>query len=71
MRIEVYDGNGNLVEVEEAPDRPLFGVEVLATLLAVTGALTVEDAANAVGQTPDALIAEAEAWGIAAKIKEK
>ena len=36
----------------------------LATLLAVVGSLTVEDAANAVGLTPADLVAEAQAWHI-------
>lgn len=67
MRVETYDGNGNLLAVEEVPDRPLFGVEVVATLLAVTGVLTVEDAANSVHLEPAALIAEAEAWAVAAQ----
>jgi 1,6-anhydro-N-acetylmuramate kinase len=35
---------------------------VLATLLAVLEITTVQDAANAVGLTPEDLIAEAEAW---------
>jgi hypothetical protein len=34
----------------------------LATLLAVLEVATVQDAANAVGLTPDDLIAEAQAW---------
>jgi len=41
------------------------GVGVLATLLAVVGSVTVEDAANAVGLTPQDLIHEAQAWAAA------
>jgi hypothetical protein len=36
----------------------------LATLLAVTETLTVDDAANAVGLTAADLVAEAEAWAM-------
>jgi hypothetical protein len=43
-------------------------VGALATLLAVTETLTVEDAANAVGLTPADLVAEAEAWAIPQKL---
>jgi hypothetical protein len=44
---------------------PLDPTGALATLLAVTGTLTVEDAANAVGLTPDDLTHEAQAWAAA------
>jgi hypothetical protein len=43
---------------------PLIATGVLATLLAVVGAVTVDDAANAVGLTADDLVAEAEAWAM-------
>ena len=51
----------------ETPDvhTPLDTVGVIATLLAVTGNLTVQDAANAVGLTPDDLVREAQAWAAA------
>jgi hypothetical protein len=60
--------NNNIVEeVEQAEPTqlPLDPAGTLATLLAVTGTLTVTDAANAVGLTPEHLIAEAEAWAAA------
>jgi bifunctional ADP-heptose synthase (sugar kinase/adenylyltransferase) len=41
---------------------PLDPTGALATLLAVLELSTVEDAANAVGLTPEDLVAEAEAW---------
>ena len=44
---------------------PLEPTGALATLLAVVGSLTVEDAANAVGLTPADLVAEAQAWAAA------
>lgn len=44
---------------------PLIAPAVLATLLAVVGTITVEDAANAVGLTPDDLTHEAQAWAAA------
>lgn len=60
--------NNNIVKVEEYPDppaSPLDSAGALATLLAVTETLTVQDAANAVGLTPADLVAEAEAWAMA------
>jgi hypothetical protein len=44
---------------------PLIAPATLATLLAVVGTLTVTDAANAVGLTPDDLVTEAQAWAAA------
>jgi len=43
--------------------QPLDATGALATLLAVEQVLTVEDAANAVGLTPQDLVNEALAWG--------
>jgi hypothetical protein len=59
--------NNNIVEQYEVPDvrYPLDPTGALATLLAVTGTLTVQDAANAVGLTPDDLTHEAQAWAAA------
>ena len=60
--------NNNIVQIEEYPDPPsppLDPTGALATLLAVTETLTVEDAANAVRLVPDDLIAEAEACAAA------
>jgi len=61
--------NNNIVREVDVPDpqpQPLDGIGVLATLLAVVGSVTVEDAANAVGLTPDDLVHEAQAWAAAA-----
>ena len=58
-------------QAEAERQRPLEPVGALATLLAVTGTLTVEDAANAVGLTPADLIAEAEAWNVAQQLPEE
>lgn len=60
-----HDNNVISVETINAPQAPLPPVGVLATLLAVTEVLTVEDAANAVGLMPADLVAEAQAWGTA------
>jgi len=60
--------NNNIVHEEDVPNpkpQPLDGVGVLATLLAVVGSVTVEDAANAVGLRPQDLIHEAQAWAAA------
>ena len=51
-------------ETPDPPQTPLDPTGALATLLAVTETLTVEDAANAVGLTPADLVAEAEAWAM-------
>jgi hypothetical protein len=50
----------------ETPDvhSPLNTEGVIATLNAVLGLWTVEDAANAVGLTPADLVAEAQAWSV-------
>lgn len=61
---EVWDSEGNLVsrvEVWRSPS-PLDAAGVAATLNAVLGVWPLEDAANAVGLTPEDLIAEAEGW---------
>lgn len=68
MKNHFTDPNG-VTHTWETPDPPQTALDptgALATLLAVTEVLTVEDAANAVGLTPQELIAEAEAWQAAA-----
>lgn len=70
MRIEIWK-NSVLVAVEEIPDlpkAPLDGLGALATLLAVESVLTVEDAANAVGLTPQDLVNEAQGWAAASDL---
>lgn len=59
--------NNNIVEILELPDQfgPLDPSGVIATLNAVLGIWTLEDAANAAGLTPDDLIREAQAWAAA------
>lgn len=42
--------------------QPLDETAALATLLVITGTITLADAANAVNQPEQALIDEAEAW---------
>jgi hypothetical protein len=58
-------------QAELERQRPLEPVGALATLLAVTGTLSVEDAANAVRLLPADLIAEAEAWSAATPFPEE
>jgi hypothetical protein len=50
------------IEIPDPPAQPLNQTGALATLLAVTEVVSVEDAANAVGLTPQDLIVEAQAW---------
>ena len=62
-----YTDPSGVTHTWETPDvhTPLDTAGVIATLLAVTGNLTVQDAANAVGLTPDDLVREAQAWAAA------
>lgn len=66
--VEIRNDLGVVIGYDETDLRqqPLDPTGALATLLAVTGTLTVEDAANAVGLPPEALVLEAEAWAAAA-----
>ena len=61
--------NNNIVEEYETfePQQPLEGVQIVATLNAVLGIWSLKDAANAVNLTQAELIAEAQAWAVAAK----
>lgn len=61
--------NNNIVEEYEidVPQQPLQGVQIMATLNAVLGIWSLQDAANAVGLLPEDLVAEAQAWAAAAK----
>jgi len=54
--------------IEQIIPESLDPVGALATLLAVTETLTVQDAANAVRLLPEQLISEAEAWAAAQNI---
>lgn len=66
----VWDAQGNLVTdepltgLELPPYEPLDATGALATLLVVTGVLTLEDASASIHEEPDHLIAEAEAWSL-------
>ena len=60
------DGNVVALDAIDVPQEPLSPVGALATMLAIAGILTVEDAAAAVGLPPEALVAEAQAWAAAA-----
>lgn len=60
--------NNNLIQESELPDlpqQPLNVQGVFATLNVVLGIWSLEDASNAVGLTPEQLVAEAQAWHIA------
>jgi len=67
MIIERWE-NGELIEVidDGVPFTypPLDPTGALATLLVVTGALTLHDAAAAIHEEENHLIAEAEAWSL-------
>lgn len=58
----------NIVDVIEFPEaivQPLSDIGVIATLNVVLGLWSLQDAANATNISPDALVAEAEAWAAA------
>lgn len=66
----VYDQSGRQIAVEEIalPDpepKPLTEHEQLATLLAVKGIITTDEAAAVTKRAKADLIAEAEAWAVA------
>lgn len=67
MRNYYTDPQGNTFswDVPDPPAAPLDATGALATLLAVLEVVPVDDAANAVGLTPDDLIVEAQAWAVA------
>ena len=68
MRHRIFDSAGNLLDdFDEAdgPRVPLDHAGVAATLNAVLGLWSLDDAANAVGLTADDLVAEAQAWAVA------
>ena len=62
-----YTDPAGITHVWETPDvhAPLDPIGVTATLNAVLGIWSLEDAANAAGVTPDDLIREAQAWAAA------
>lgn len=64
--IHYYTDLNGVTHTWQTPDvhTPLNTFGVIATLNAVLGLWTVEDAANAVGLTPADLVAEAQAWSV-------
>lgn len=64
------DGNTFSWETPDPPAEPLDTTGALATLLAVQEVITVQDAANAVGLSPQALVTEAQAWAAAQQLNE-
>lgn len=65
MKTTYTDLNGITHTWETADTHtPLDTLGVIATLNAVLGLWPLEDAANAVGLSPDDLVAEAQAWAV-------
>jgi hypothetical protein len=64
----VFTDLAGVAHTWETPDvhTPLDTLGVMATLNAVLGIWSLQDAANAVGLTPDDLVHEAQAWAAAA-----
>ena len=62
-----WDTQGNLLSEEVVPyvHTPLSHNGVFATLNAVLGIWSLQDAANAVGLLPENLVDEAESWAAA------
>jgi hypothetical protein len=69
---QTWDQYGNLLyeEIVETTYPPLDGYQIVATLNAVLGIWTLEDAANVAGVNADHLISEAQAWSVAAQISD-
>lgn len=67
MKHIYIDPNGDTLvyETPDPPFAPLDPIGVMATLNAVLGTWTLQDAANAAGVTPDDLIREAQSWAAA------
>jgi len=63
----VFTDPAGVTHTWETPDvhTPLDTNGVMATLNAVLGLWSLQDAANAVGLTPDDLVHEAQAWAAA------
>lgn len=55
-------------EIRQYGPQPLDTNGVIATLNAVLGVWSLQDAANAVGLTPQDLITEAESWAVAGDV---
>jgi len=68
MMKHVFTDLAGVTHTWETPDThsPLDTNGVMATLNAVLGIWSVEDAANAVGLTPQDLVHEAQAWALGA-----
>jgi hypothetical protein len=67
IRWEEQDGKGNVIASGsyEEPYEPLTGHQLVATLNAVLGLWSLDDAANLAGVEAAHLIAEAQAWAAA------
>lgn len=57
-------GGYTVTTPDPPPYPPLDATGALATLLVVDGVVTLQDAANAIGEEPEHLVHEAEAWGV-------
>lgn len=55
-------------EIQQFAQKPLDINGVFATLNAVLGVWSLQDAANAVGLPPEALVTEAESWAVAGDV---
>lgn len=66
-QVDIDATSGKIVHESEIeiPDTPLDKIGVIATLLAVSGVVSVGDAANSVGLKPQDLIVEAQSWAAA------
>lgn len=64
---EIRNADGVVVgtDVASVKPQPLQGHQVVCCLNAVLGLWSVQDAANAAGVEPAALVAEAQAWAAA------
>lgn len=63
---QMVNGEQLVADLPDQPPEPLDAQGALAALLVVQGVLPIEDAANAIGVTPEQLVTEAQGWAAAA-----
>lgn len=68
MSVIVEERAMTIEEIQTFGPQPLKPEGVMATLNAVLGIWPLQDAANAVGLTPQDLITEAESWAVAGDV---
>lgn len=66
--IQDADGTITIIDLPDPPHIPLNSAGTVATLLAVLGIVSLEDAAHAAQRTPEDLVHEAQSWAVVKEI---